>query len=62
MWLYACALQVIILIVLHSSIFIPSSVDVVLSSVNGILTLSALDKNKITAFLRLDVITNSKFY
>lgn len=59
---YFYALQIVVLFVLHSNMYMPASVDVVINSVNGIITLSSLDKNKIASFLHLDSITNSKVF
>lgn len=44
MWLYYCALQIVILLVLRSNMYPPASVDIVINSVSGIINLSSLDK------------------
>ena len=62
MWLYYCALQIVILLVLRSNMFPPASVDIVINTVSGIINLSSLDKKKIASTLYLDAITNSTFF
>lgn len=62
MWLYACALQIIILMVMRSNIFIPASLEIVITSINNIINLAAFDKKQVAAFLRLEVITESAFF
>ena len=54
MWLYYAALQLILLIAQRSNFYPPSSVDIVTSSVSGIINLTSLDKKQIASFLHLD--------
>ena len=44
MWLYYAALQLELLLVQHSNFFPPSSVDVLIDSIAGIINLSSIDK------------------
>jgi hypothetical protein len=44
MWIYYCALQIIILFVQRGNMFVPSSVEVFINSISGIINLSSLDK------------------
>jgi hypothetical protein len=62
MWLYFCALQLIILIVLHSNTPAPASVEIVVGQITGIINLSSIDKNAIAKALHLDVITQSAVF
>ena len=62
MWLYYCALQIVILLVLRSNMYPPASVDMVINSVSGIINLSSLDKKQIATTLHLDAITNSSVF
>ena len=54
MWLYYSALQLILLIVMKSNMFTPSSVEIVITSVAGIINLSSLDKQKAASYIGLD--------
>ena len=54
MWLYYSALQLILLLVMHSNMFAPSSVELVISSISGIINLSSFDKEKAATLLKLD--------
>ena len=56
MWLYFCALQLILLLVLQSNISAPTSVEMVISEIAGIINLSKLDKEAAAKFLHLDTI------
>ena len=62
MWLYYCALQIVILLAQHSNMFAPASVDLVIDSVSGIINLSSLDKQQVAYKLHLDAITNSTVF
>ena len=62
MWLYYCALQIVILLATRSNMFPPASVVVAIESVSGVINLSSLDKRKIASILHLDAITNSEIY
>ncbi len=56
MWLYFCALQLVLLLVLQSNISAPASVEMVISEIAGIINLSKLDKEAAAKFLHLDKI------
>ncbi len=60
--MYYCALQTIILFVQQSNIFAPSSVEIVIESISGIINLSSLDKQQIAEKLRLDTVSKSKVF
>ena len=62
MWLFYCALQVLLLFVLRSNIQLPASVDIVVSSISGIINLSSLDKQLIAAKLHLNAIMDNTFF
>ena len=62
MWLYYCALQIVILLVLRSNMFPPASVEIVINAISGIINLSSLDKKQIASTLHLDAITNSTVF
>ena len=55
-------MQIIILFVQQSNIFAPSSVEIVIESISGIINLSSLDKQQIAEKLRLDIISNSRVF
>ncbi len=54
MWLYYSALQILLLLVQRSNLSVPSSVDIVMGSIAGIINLSSLDKEKIARTLHID--------
>jgi len=62
MWLYYASLQLILLLVMHSNIYPPSSVELVFDAVSGIINLSSFDKQKAAAAIGLDKLTRSQFY
>ena len=62
MWLYYCALQIMILLVQRMDLQEPASVDLIVDSISGIINLSSLDKQKIASSLHLDAITNSTVF
>ena len=62
MWLYYCALQIVILIVRHINMFAPSSVEVFIDSISGIFNLSSLDKELVASKLGLNAITSSQVF
>ena len=61
-WLYYCALQIVILVVKRSNMVLPASVELAIDSISGIINLSSLDKQKIASILHLETITHSDFY
>jgi hypothetical protein len=62
MWLYYCALQIVILLVQRSNIIAPSSVLIVFDTIAGIINLSSIDKQAIASGMHLDAITKSEVY
>jgi hypothetical protein len=46
----------------QSNIFAPSSVEIVIESISGIINLSSLDKQQIAEKLRLETISNSRVF
>jgi hypothetical protein len=43
-WLYYCALQIVLLLAKRSNIVLPASVELVVDAISGIINLSSLDK------------------
>ena len=62
MWIYFCALQLILLIVLQSKLSAPASVEMVIGQIAGIINLSSLDKDKAAKLLHLESITQSAVF
>ena len=62
MWLYYASLQLILLIAQRINLYPPSSVDIVTTSISGIINLTSLDKNQIASFLHLDAIANNPLF
>jgi hypothetical protein len=62
MWLYFSALQIVLLLVLHSNMMLPASVELIIDAIAGIINLSSLDKRAVAAKLHINSITNSAVF
>jgi hypothetical protein len=53
MYIYFCALQIILLVNINGKILLPASAEILLSGVSGIVNLSSFDKQLVADYLKI---------